>query len=497
MLNRIGMTAGFITLAFALLTGRAWPADLTLRSMGAVGDGKTDDRAAIQAALNKANGALIDGENATYAVHGNIEVRVDVHLTNATFVQTMAPVDTSRYMPSAGDTEMPTVEPAQALTRMVGRLPLLHASGVATYSEDPALTPVERSEVLPTIALRTLAILGSDAKRVSVRLQTIRVLRGSHPQTGGADGGGILVDYAAPVVMDDVEVTGDGKGAGISISNSAQVQLKNLNIHDMNWAPYAGDNIFEVASVKSIKEDFGWNNFPIYQFDTARDRFVRVRVQEQLTGLALVSCNEVQLVDSRVARLQTKIGDRLYPLQADGVTVGHVRDFVVRNCHFSEVWEGIDFTYNSGENFVYENCTTSDTLVFGFKLAHPKRNGKLIDCTSYRAGGAGFVMEPEVENVEFIRCQAVETGAGGYWTTDDGRRLMTIAGFRLDTRSGLPTPRHIKFDMCQAINTTYPGAMDFGFLCGSDIDPAERDVRAIDCTSEGERVSDVRGIVSN
>lgn len=57
MLDRKRTAVCFFTLAFSLLIGRAWPAELTLRSMGAVGDGNTDDRAAIQAALNTADGA--------------------------------------------------------------------------------------------------------------------------------------------------------------------------------------------------------------------------------------------------------------------------------------------------------------------------------------------------------------------------------------------------------------------------------------------------------
>jgi hypothetical protein len=205
-------------------------------------------------------------------------------------------------------------------------------------------------------------------------------------------------------------------------------------------------------------------------------------------------CDDVQLLDSKVARLQTKLGSKLIPLQSDGVTVANVRNIAVRNCHVSEVWEGIDFSDTSGEDFIYENCIASDTFTFGFKLAHPKRNGRMINCKSYRAGAAGFVMEPEVENVEFIQCDALETGSNGYWTKDDGSRLMTTGGFRLGTRVGLPTPVRIKFDRCTAINTNQPTTMDFGFACDGGFDAAKREIIAVGCTAKGARVAGIYNI---
>jgi hypothetical protein len=406
----------------------------------------------------------------------------------------MASVDISKFIPSTNGKGVLTVAPPEALHGMVGTLPLMQANGIASYSEDPALTAEELKEVLPSIALRTLAISGIKGKMVSVQLEKVKIIRGSSPQLGGGDGGGILIDRASPVIMRDVEVTGDGKGAGISITNSSKLQLERLNIHDMIWSPYVGDNVFDVASLKSIKEDFSWNTFPIYQFNAASNRFVRARIREQITGLEVRDCADVNLLDSKIARLQTKLGGKLIPLQSDGVTLANVTKIRVRNCDVSEVWEGIDFSDIRGEDFVYENCTATDTFTFGFKLAHPKRNGKMINCTSYRAGDAGFVMEPEVQNVEFIQCHALETGSNGYWTKDDGSRIMTTGGFRLGTRAGLPTPTHIKFDRCTAINTNQPTTMDFGFACDGGFDAAEREIIAVGCTTQGARVDGIYNI---
>jgi hypothetical protein len=484
---------GFV-LALQLVVGVVRSNELTLRSMGATGDGKTDDRAAIEAALVKAAGAEVDGEGATYAVHGNIAIHNDVNLRNATFVQTMKPVDISEYIPSAKGKGQLTVEPPEALREMVGTLPLLRADGVATYSEDVVLSDEQSNALMRTIDLNTLAITGTKDKPISVRMEKIKVNRGTFPETGNDNCAGIFMSHASPIVMRNIEITGNGKGTGISMRNCSKVQLERINIHDMIWAPYIGDNVFQVASAKSIKEDFGWNNFPIYSFRNDQKKFVRLRIREQIAGMLVVDTNDVQLVDSKIERLQAKVGGRLYPLQADGLTTTGVKNLLVKNCEFSEVWEGIDMTGSLCEEIVCEDCKATDTLTFGFKLAHPKRNAKLINCTAYRAGLSGFVMEAEVENIEFIRCRALETGANGYWTKSDGQRIGTIKGFGLGTNPALPTPLRVKFENCRAVNKMFPSTLDFGFLCDGGIDPAEREIRAINCTVIGA-AKDFQGIV--
>ncbi|WP_442484548.1 right-handed parallel beta-helix repeat-containing protein [Aeoliella sp. SH292] len=469
--------------------------EATLRSLGAKGDGHTDDRAAIESAIRQAKGAILDGEGATYAVHGNIVIRTDVHLRNATFVQVMKPIDVSQYIPSAGGRGEMIVEPPEAFRWNVGSLPVLHANGLASYSEDTELSSDQSDAVLRTINLNTLEIVGENDKPVSVKLEAIVVRRGEHASLGDDNAAGIYLANASPITLSDIEVTGDGKGCGVSIRDCSDVKIERLNIHDMNWAPYIGDNVFEVASAKSIKEDFGWNNFPLYRFDRGLKKFVRARVREQIAGLYISATNNVQVLDSTIARLQTRIGDQMYPLQADGATLTGVSNVLIRNCQFSEVWEGIDLTGQLSENFVFEDCTASDTLTFGFKLAHPKRHGKLVNCTSYRAGNTAFVMESEVEDIEFVNCHARETGANGYWTKEGHERLATIKGFGMSTNPEQSTPARVSFVDCSAENIESPLVMDFGFFCEDGIDPATRSIVAISCTVKGERVKGIQGIV--
>jgi hypothetical protein len=478
----------------ALSSYAAGPAPVTLRSLGAVGDGRTDDRAAIEAALNGAKGAPVYGEGATYAVQGNIEVSFDIDFRNATLVQTLKPADFRQFFPSAQGGGKLTVEPGEAFLGMVDGLPSLVANGVGTYPEDPILNQEQLKIVTPGIALRTLSVSGGEGRPVSVHLEKIKIHRGGEPGSGGRnDGGGLLVTHASPVRLSDVEVTGDGKGVGIRISKSNMVRLEKLNIHDMNWAPYRGDPVHEATSVISIRDNFGWNNYPIYEYREGLHRFVRVRIQEQLVGLYLQHLDDVELVDSEIHRLQTKIGGDDYPLQSDGVTINSVTHLVVRNCNISHVWEGIDFTGKAGSDFIYENCTASDNLSYGFKLAHPKQNGRLVNCRAIRNGLAGISIDSDSENITLVNCEALETGSDGYWTKSNGSRVIKIKGIRIEGKEGLTTPKGITIDRCRAINDEYAGAMDYGIFCAPDARGPEHEIRLIDSTAKGAKIADIEG----
>jgi hypothetical protein len=221
------------------------------------------------------------------------------------------------------------VEPPEAFRKMIGSLPVITAEGIATYSDDVVLTNDQMTALVQTIDLNTLAITGTKDKPISVRLENIKVYRGKHPETGNDNCAGVYMAFASPVALKNVEVTGNGRGCGISLRHCSKVQLERVNIHDMIWAPFIGDNVFQVASAKSIKEDFGWNIFPIYGFRSGIKKFVRTRIREEIAGMLIIDGNDVQISDCKVERLQTKIGNRLYPLQADGISVTDVKNLMV------------------------------------------------------------------------------------------------------------------------------------------------------------------------
>jgi hypothetical protein len=59
---------------------------ISFKDFGAVGDGTTNDQAAIQAALTAANGQIIDGQNLTYKINAPIALTAsNTVIKNATF----------------------------------------------------------------------------------------------------------------------------------------------------------------------------------------------------------------------------------------------------------------------------------------------------------------------------------------------------------------------------------------------------------------------------
>ncbi|SKA92359.1 N terminal extension of bacteriophage endosialidase [Prosthecobacter debontii] len=455
------------------LSAMATPA--TLRSKGAVGDGVTDDRAAIEKALKDAAGTPLDGEGLTYAVQGTVSVSVDVDLRNVILKQTQGSWDASPYIRSAASQETPQVKPAEALTKMVKGLPWLRYDGVATYPEDPVVTGDDLKALREMLNLRTLFIHGRENQPVSIRLEKVQVLRGHHADAGmHSNSAGLYLVDASPVTLTDIEITGDGKGAGLFVHRCRKVRMDRLNIHDILWAPYRGDMEFTAAVLGG---DFGWNNSPIYDFDERAGRFMRVRVQEQLTGMTIGSSDDVEITNSRIERIGTKVDGKFLPWQADGVTVSGVKNLVMRDCVITSTWEGIDLTGQGVDGFVQENIRISDSFAYGFKYAHPQKNGKVINCVSEHAAYRSFTIGAECENIEFIHCVARETGSKNYWRRE-GRERNGIYGFELGFQEDA-SPQNITFKDCRAENVAFPTTMECGFGTSDRAAKPELNIRLI------------------
>lgn len=452
------MKRSWLPLALLALLIAPSPAAVTLRSLGAKGDGQTDDRAALQAALQSQAGKEIDGEGLTYAVNGSVSVTADVALKNLTLVETQGSFDTSKFIRSTRNPNPPAVTPPDALTRMVNGMPWMRPDGVAKYPEDPVLAAPDVEAMRAMANIRTLFIHGSEARPVSVKLENVKILRGQHPEAGmHSNSAGLYLVQACPLTLTNVDVSGDGKGAGVMIHQCRKVRLDRVSIHDILWAPYPGDLNFTAE----VLTTFGWNNSPLYDYSERDKRFIRVRIQEPLTGLLLANSEDVEVVNCRIERLGTKVEGKFVPWQADGATVSAVKNLVMRDCEISHVWEGIDFTGRGVDGFLQENIRIRDTFSYGFKYAHPQKNGKVINCVSERAGYRSFTIGSETENIEFVNCVARETGVDSHWKKP-GREINGIVGFALDFDAA-HSPRNITLRDCKAENREFPGAMDFGF----------------------------------
>jgi hypothetical protein len=460
----------------------------TLRSFGAKGDSTTDDRDALMAALKQSAGQPLDGEGLTYAVHGSVSATVPVDLRNLTLKQTAESFDTSPFIRSTQATEPPEVTPKEALTRMVNGVPLLRYDGVAVYRDDPPVTGLEREKLRTMLNIRTLFISGAGDKPVSVKLENVKILRGDHPDAGmHSNAAGLYLVNASPLVLTNVEITGDGKGAGLQINNCRPVRIDRLHIHDIRWAPFRGDAQF---TGEVLGRDFGWNNSPIYDFDDREGHFIRVRIQEQLAGVVLSYSDDIEITNSRVERIGTMIDGKFLPWQADGFTISGVKNLVMRDCVISEVWEGIDFTGKGVDGFLQENIRIADCFSYSFKYAHPQKNGKVINCVSERAGYKGFTIGAECENIEFTNCISRETGQRGYWRRE-GRPRNGFAGFEVHFEDG-HSPRNITLQDCRAEDGESP-TMEFGFLTSDRARNPALNIRLINPKVAGATIKPIDG----
>jgi hypothetical protein len=218
-----------------------------------------------------------------------------------------------------------------------------------------------------------------------------------------------------------------------------------------------------------------------------------VRIQEQLAAMFILDCSDVEIVDSSIERIGTRIKGEFHAIQADGMTLNRTTNIIVRGCRMESTWEAIDFTGASGSDFLFEDCTVVDSFASGYKVAHPKQNGRLVNCVAVRSGMVGFLIGEHSENIELLNCKALETGYPTYWQRSDGTRSPNSTGFRIDAADpGAPIPNNIRLESCAAINEQHPEAMEYGILCLPD--PAGRNITMSDFEARGATLGATRGM---
>ncbi|WP_054118657.1 right-handed parallel beta-helix repeat-containing protein [Porphyrobacter sp. AAP60] len=366
---------------------------LTLASFGAVGDDRADDTQALQKAFRQASGRCLDGEGRTYRVRGTLRGAADFCLANARLRQDVAAFDTRPWM--RGD--CPVEKDAQALADC----------------GDPAMPDPVPAGLDAYLYTRTLLIRPERGEPpIKVSLRNVTVDRGASPESGArSDAAGIWIGNARDLVLEDVEVTGAGKGYGVIIVDSADITIRRLWLHDMVWAPYLGDAPLLLDRARHI----GWNSVPLREFRRAGDRgarqngFYGTRSQEQLTCLSIEGSSNVLIDDLRIDGCRARFVEGDIPWQTDGMGVGQSSSNIqIENARISDTWEGIDM--GNVDNIALSNAEITDSFNYAVKVGYQTHAVSLVDSVFSRAGIAGVVISGPVRDTLIRRVRIDEPG---------------------------------------------------------------------------------------
>ena len=446
------------------VAGERLPFDtVSLLESGAVGDDMTDDTEALRSAFKKgARGLCLDGGNKVFRVTGTLRADGNLCLVNTRLKQMIEPVDTLPYIKSTGR------EP-----------PIMSAAEPARfYPEDPVLSDNEHRELELRNNLRTIFVTGR--RSGVVYLRNVQVSRGDFETLGTAsNAAGIWVTDSPSVRMFNVEVFGSGRGHGVFVTGSQNIELSQLNIHDLRWSSDRGDRAFTLAQMRNLYE---WNNVPLYIYDQKARRFGVLRSQEQTNGLVILNSENISLTNSQIARVLYNARGVYIPWQADGITMGHDRNVEISHLNVEEVWEGIDFTGMEGvESFHLSDLTIKDIFGFGLKLVHATNSGSVDRVNISYSGLNGIVVSDSANNIEINHATIRETGVlylpNGTLLSpyiEAGVFRQNIAGIGITANKADPAnnPKRIHIDNSTARNLENPNLMRFGL--SSDVTESDQ-----------------------
>jgi hypothetical protein len=453
----------------------------TLRSFGAVGDARHDDSAAIQRAFQRSDLYCLDGEGKSYRVSGTLRAERDLCFRNATLLQSIEPFDTR-----------PFIRGACPVTT--------HASAVIDCG-DPEIPPEQLTKLQRVLSVRTLLIRpGDEHDRIRVNLAHVKIDRGTHAEMGSrSDSAGIWLEGADRVDLKSVEITGQGKGYGILLIRSRNVNVANLWIHDLVWAPYPGD----APLIRDRVAKLGWNTVPIRELrehrpgGPATSKFYGVRIQEQVTCAYFAELRKVRIQNVSVEHCMARFDTGNLPWQADGLDIGRSSsDVKISRATVNSTWEGMDVVGGGTgiEGLSIEDSRVSNSFAFGLKLGYKLHNGRVANIEIEHAGIAGIVVYGAVGRLAISNAEIADPGT----IQIEGREVSpwpgeATAGIRIDSGPGGPSGAERVPDDVLITNSTvtslYAGRYKFGIL-----NRGGTDVRIGDFRATGFSDARVRGV---
>ncbi len=427
-------------------------ATLSLTAFGAVGDNIVDDTAALQKALNTVKGLCLDGEGREYRVRGTLRASGDLCLINAKLRQDVQRFDTR--------------------TLISGTCPVVKGAEAIASCGDPAISGGAPAGLQAYLSTRTLLIRPEvDEPRISVTLRNVRIDRGNDPSSGArSEAAAIWIGYAHKVELHNVEITGAGKGFGLMVVDSSNVTARGLNIHDLVWAPYAGDAELTLPRVRAQ----GWNTAPVREFRFAgqqgmqADGFQGVRVQEQLSCVMIVRSTNVVLDKMRIRGCRARFAEGDLPWQSDGVGIGESSSGIrISRSAIADTWEGIDVVGGGTgvKDIAISGTRIDNSFGYGVKGGYNLRNIAVTNNHVSNSGLAGVVFYGPVTGASIMSTKIDGVGSVRLGTTLQRPWQQERAGVLIEQGSTAGTATSYPQDVrLENVEVTGEGNCRFGLL---------------------------------
>lgn len=322
------------------------------------------------------------------------------------------------------------------------------------------------------IHLKQLSPNASDRRTLTcssatlIHLQNVVVdINGNGDHGTVNDAAGIWLASCNRVILEHCEVFGNGYTNGIVIVDCDDARIISPHIHDMTHG---------TASSANPGDD-------------------------RINGLWLIRGSRAVVIAPRINDLLGRwLGQAAFNRYTRGITVSGTKNWVILGGTVENVDQGLDITGSeNSERFAVIGLVTQDCYTWGMKCANTVTYGVFSACQAWRAGIAGFVasppssvLSPQTQFIEYIGCQAVETGQSNVWQAS-----ANVAGFSVLNSGAYPNfPRNVRFIGCSALADG--ATMEYGFISQPTGPGGVGDqwVEVVDCTVSGATVRDYDGL---
>ena len=436
-------------------------------NFGAIGNGTTDDRAALKLALE--SGKPVDGGGRTYGINGSLQPTSFKGLRNCTLKQ------------------LNTASGGANIT--------LRITNIGDFFIDNI--KVDRGNNPESVTTNINGFINNESCGITIE--------------------GTTATYSRNFTISNVEIFGDGSGNGIAILQCEFFTMHNVVVRDMraklpdiaitgdattnritvpstNSANYTNGTIFNFLSLSNTTDFITGRIYKVANksgdtFEVQLLDGTPVNITVNITGVMPTGFNDddclqgilfsnvsnAKVSNSQVQNLECwaspynpyGLSPRYGAVRSRGWAFGNVRVSNFVGCQVGNVEQGFDFTgtgegTNGNRNIVISNCYASFVGSVGFKFANACHDITITGCTTNQSQVLGMTVggpregSSVPERILFNGCSVINTGL----TFNDfnrGAESSERPAFYVSNDSGgvdFSSPRGIRFMNCTVQDKT-------------------------------------------